>query len=137
MTSTNNYGRGLSRRICHYCGRHGNTRDHIVAKHWYQKNIRKVPQVIAALNKVWACEDCNGDKGFKRTDCECEICVRAWELMAPYILPRVKRDIPMITVDKLVGDRGFVVQGEVVETTGRARVSRIRPDQGDSDERTA
>jgi hypothetical protein len=94
------------RRICHYCGGHGNTRDHIVAQRWYRSHRKRVPQLVAALNKVWACDTCNGNKDSMRTDCECEICTRAWEVMAPYIRPRVKSDIPVITVDELVALRG-------------------------------
>ena len=95
------------RRICHYCGGHGNTRDHIVAQRWYRRHRKAIPQVVAALNKVWACDTCNGNKDYFRTDCECEICTRAWELFAQYILPRMKKDIPLIKVEQLVRMRGM------------------------------
>lgn len=85
------------RRPCHYCGTNvGDTQDHIVARYWY--NPRHVPQNVAEANKVPCCSHCNGLKGHFRSECECNLCEIAWTLMAPYILPRKKSDIPVATM---------------------------------------
>lgn len=47
-------------------------------------------------NKVPCCKRCNLFKGHFRADCFCVICDEAWRIMAPYILPKLKRDIPLI-----------------------------------------
>jgi hypothetical protein len=86
-------------RVCHYCGGPGRTKDHIVARYWY--NPRRLPQDVAEANKVPACERCNGRKGHNRSDCDCNICETAWILMAPYLLPWAKRDIPIISVQSM------------------------------------
>jgi hypothetical protein len=97
----------MSVRICHYCGAAARTKDHIVAKYWY--NQRRVPQDVAEANKVPACERCNGLKSHFRSDCDCNICEIAWTLMAPYLLPFAKRDIPIIALLEMIrgaGDEG-------------------------------
>lgn len=71
-----------------------------MAKHWYGRRS-SLPQHVAAANKVPACADCNNAKSHWRSDCECTICELAWILMAPYILPRVKSDIPIITIEEI------------------------------------
>lgn len=86
---------------CHYCGEPGGTKDHIVAKHWYSRRRVNIPQHVAEANKVPACEVCNNRKSHWRSDCPCTLCELAWILMAPYIMPRVKSDIPIITVEKI------------------------------------
>lgn len=78
------------------------TRDHVVARRWY--NPRQVPTLVAELNKVPACAECNVKKADKRSDCECSICEAAWEIMAPFILPRRKCDIPVIPI---LAERGW------------------------------
>lgn len=86
----------MGKRPCHYCGGTGNTKDHIVARYWY--NARAVPQFVAEANKVPACDRCNGVKSHFRSDCECSICELAWILMAPYILPKTKHEIPILAL---------------------------------------
>lgn len=58
-------------RICHYCGKKGNTLDHVV------------PQSKGGPNKVdnlvMACSKCNGDKGDSRGSCLCDFCCLAWQ----------------------------------------------------------
>lgn len=80
---------------CHYCGESGGTKDHVVAKHWLGRRPGSIPQFAAEANKVPACQRCNNLKSHFRSDCECPICEHAWVVMAPFILPRVKRDIPV------------------------------------------
>lgn len=90
----------MGKRPCHYCGTMGNTRDHIVARYWY--NPKKIPQEVAEANKVPACARCNGYKSHLRSDCDCDICEFAWQVMAPYILPRKKHDIPIVHVQSIM-----------------------------------
>ena len=90
----------MSVHACHYCGGRGDTKDHIVARHWY--NNRVLPQFVAEANKVPACADCNNRKDCLRSDCTCSICTLAWELLAPYIRPKHKRDIPVYPIKALL-----------------------------------
>lgn len=88
-------------KICHYCDGVARTKDHIVARHWY--NARSVPSHVAALNKVPACDRCNNEKDRWRSDCECTLCETAWIVMAPYILPKTKLDIDVVPVVAMFG----------------------------------
>jgi hypothetical protein len=54
-------------------------------------------------NKVPCCIPCNLYKKNFRSDCNCIVCMTAWEIMATYILPRRKKDIPLI----IMSDRGY------------------------------
>lgn len=89
---------------CHYCGERSESKDHIVARHWLPKRGKTVPQFAAMANKVPACHRCNNNKSHYRALCECVICESAWLLLAPYILPRRKRDIPTISLEKIRGE---------------------------------
>ena len=45
------------------------------------------------------CMRCNLYKSYFRADCDCEVCIRAWENMAQFILPKTKKLIPMIEME--------------------------------------
>lgn len=79
---------------CHYCSDMADTWDHIVAKCFLPKS--GIPMREHQLNKVPCCTPCNRWKKNYRADCTCEICEAAWVTMAPYILPRLKRDISIV-----------------------------------------
>lgn len=84
---------------CHYCGEPGGTKDHIVARAWLPRNV---PQWAAQTNKVPCCARCNSLKSHWRSDCTCGICETAWRIMAPFILPKTKHDIPIKPVIEIV-----------------------------------
>ena len=60
---------GRERRVCHYCGAAGTTRDHIV------------PRARGGTGWPWnlvdACVPCNSRKGMALPICPCPHCVRA------------------------------------------------------------
>lgn len=76
---------------CHYCGEPSHGKDHIVARAWIR--VRNLPMEVAVVNKVPACNRCNGAKSHFRSDCVCFVCEQAWVILAPYIKPRIKSDI--------------------------------------------
>jgi hypothetical protein len=83
---------------CHYqCGRLADTVDHIVARCHIQRPSA-APMTTHQANLVPSCYACNYYKGYYRSDCNCIICLTAWELMADFILPKRKRDIPLRAV---------------------------------------
>lgn len=83
-------------RQCHYCCSQAQSDDHIVARCYLRR--KGVPESAAMLNKVPACLRCNSWKKNLRSDCECETCRRAWEAMAPYLLPLTKSKIEVVVM---------------------------------------
>lgn len=90
------------KHACHYCGEGADTKDHIVARRWLPR--LGVPQYASEANKVPACQRCNGRKSHFRALCSCVLCETAWVIMAPYLLPRVKRDIPPVSLAYIRGE---------------------------------
>lgn len=68
--------------LCHYCGKKGTTRDHIVPRSLLRDrtDLRRNDH---QKNFVIACERCNRLKGHLRSDCPCPICLMAWVLFGP------------------------------------------------------
>jgi hypothetical protein len=92
-------GRKWRGQVCHYqCGRPATTLDHIVARVLYRKVAHRIPMSVHQANVVPCCTPCNDYKKWFRSECNCETCLTAWVLLSPYILPRVKKDIPLIKV---------------------------------------
>lgn len=86
-------------QLCHYqCGSIATTWDHIVAKAWLPK--QGIPMREHQKNKIPCCGTCNLLKAAMRSDCNCYACLEAWRIMGPYILPRTKKDIPLIEIVK-------------------------------------
>ena len=71
-----------------------------------------ISMIIHQRNKVPCCVDCNDYKKNNRSDCNCETCMYAWEVMAEYILPRRKKDIPVI----IMAERFRLMEDEEEET---------------------
>lgn len=92
---------GKPRGLCHYCKeRSAKTWDHIVAKSHLPKF--GIPMPLHQKNKVPCCIPCNLFKKNFRSDCNCAVCMTAWEIMAPFLLPKRKRDIPVIQMSDLI-----------------------------------
>lgn len=66
-------------KMCHYCGAPAKTKDHIVPK----SRALYLGTMDGYRNIVPACAECNGKKSDYRSDCECMICVTAWQLFGP------------------------------------------------------
>lgn len=96
---------GFRVRVCHYCGGEAKTKDHIIARCWIPKGT---PQFINEANKVPACSDCNGRKGFKRSDCDCPICHFAFSMLRPWLKDE-GRNIPIITLQEITQWRQYEV----------------------------
>ena len=89
---------GKPRGKCHYCNAKAATWDHIVAKSHLPKF--GIPMVNHQRNKVPCCVPCNLFKQNMRSDCVCQLCTYAWEIMAEFILPKRKRDIPVVIMSE-------------------------------------
>lgn len=84
--------------ICHYCGRHASTDDHIVPRAAFTVLQAELPYWFRAHNIAPACKPCNGFKGSYRSDCECDQCLWVWKVAVAMFLPagyvvRVRRVI--------------------------------------------
>lgn len=85
-------------QICHYCGGHATTDDHVVPRSILPRPQSRLPYWFRAHNVVPACKDCNGLKANFKSDCECETCRWAWStalavpfIVAPNYVPRVRK----------------------------------------------
>ncbi len=64
--------------ICHYCGDHAGTVDHVVPRSAFPQPLARQPYWFRSYNEVPCCKKCNNDKGSLRSDCTCDTCVWAW-----------------------------------------------------------
>lgn len=73
--------------ICHYCGAHATTDDHVVPRSAFTVNQSALPYWFRAHNIVPCCKPCNGFKAHFRSDCECDQCTWAWSTALKLYLP--------------------------------------------------
>lgn len=73
--------------VCHYCGRHATTADHIVPRSAFTAHQSALPYWYRQHNITPACQPCNGFKGNYRSDCECEQCRWTWQVALALYLP--------------------------------------------------
>lgn len=71
-------GTVLISTICHYCGERATTQDHIVPRADLPRPMSRLPYWFRSNDVVPACFDCNGRKGWLRSDCDCDHCHWAW-----------------------------------------------------------
>jgi hypothetical protein len=64
--------------ICHYCGGHATTEDHIVPRAAFPVLQSRLPAWYRIHNVAPACKNCNNEKGHFRSDCSCELCDWLW-----------------------------------------------------------
>jgi hypothetical protein len=87
-----------SSSICHYCGKHATTGDHIVPKSAFDVHQSALPYWWRQHNIVPACGPCNEFKAHFRSDCLCAQCEWVWPRALALFLPdgyvvRVRRVI--------------------------------------------
>lgn len=73
--------------ICHYCGRHATTDDHIVPRSAFVVHQSALPYWFRQHNITPACAPCNGFKANYRSDCECSQCSWVWRVALAVHLP--------------------------------------------------
>ncbi len=87
MPTSNRTWSAYESRICHYCGEHAGTVDHIVPRSAFNKPQAALPHWFRSHNIVPACRNCNGKKANYRSDCACEVCTWAWNVATACFLP--------------------------------------------------
>lgn len=85
--------------ICHYCGTHATTEDHIVPRAAFPVHQSRLPVWYRIHNVAPACKNCNNMKSHFRSDCECGTCVWLWD--TALALQLLKPDF-VIIVKKIV-----------------------------------
>jgi hypothetical protein len=83
----NKRGSVLRSLTCHYCGERAEGEDHIVPRADLPKPLSKLPYWFRANDVVPACQPCNGDKAWFRSDCVCSHCTWAWSTAHALFLP--------------------------------------------------
>lgn len=84
--------------VCHYCGRHATTADHIVPRSAFTVHQSGLPYWFRQHNIAPCCKPCNGFKANYRSDCACGQCEWVWKVALALYLPdgyvvRVRRVI--------------------------------------------
>lgn len=79
-------GSVLVSKVCHYCGEHANTQDHIIPR-CDLPNLVLLPYWFRQHLVVPACKTCNGEKGSFRSDCTCPHCDWVWGTGIACFLP--------------------------------------------------
>lgn len=100
MTKAIGYGAlgAYASGVCHYCGKHATTDDHIVPRSAFEVHQSALPYWYRQHNIAPACRPCNEFKAHFRSDCECAQCVWTWQVALALFLPadyevRVRRVI--------------------------------------------
>lgn len=74
--------------VCHYCGRHATTDDHIVPRSAFAVHQSALPYWYRQHNIAPACQPCNGFKGNYRSECVCAQCTWTWKVALALYLPK-------------------------------------------------